>query len=109
MVPLDAADNTVETPEHSLPAETGHCQLQTRLVRKGQLKNCKRCGLPGARNMPGPGKQLVEGRETRGSFWMFLKSHHARFKHRLDSDIQENQLLDTKVAQAVTHSSPVTF
>lgn len=46
--------------------------------------------------MPGPEKQLVEGREKWGNFWMFIKSHHARFKHRLDSDIQENWLLTQK-------------
>lgn len=51
----------------------------------------------------------MEGRETWGSFWLFLKSHHARFKHRLYSDMQENCLFDTKVAQTVTHNSPVTF
>lgn len=46
------------------------------------------------------GKLLVE---------VCLKSCHARFKCGLSSDTQENWLCDTKVAQAVTHDSPVTF
>lgn len=59
--------------------------------------------------MPRLGKQLVEGRETWGSFLLFLKSHRARFKQGLYSDTQEKWLFDTEVAQMVTHNSPVTF
>lgn len=51
----------------------------------------------------------MEGRETWGSFLLFLKSHRARFKQRLYSDTQEKWLFDTEVAQTVTHNSPVTF